>query len=262
MSSASFAITYDELRVIVATQQGYSRVPTEWNDNQKYVINDVVTSGIAQVYFPPPVNGEKVAPDWTFLKPESVIYLVEGSDTLRLPDDFGSFVGPLTVLGSQSRWLIQWINEGKIRQMQQGDPERTGFPQYACEVPLREMTEPQGQRKALIVFPTPDQDYTLQCVYSINPDRITGATPFCYGGPQYRELYIESCLAIAEQRFDDTLDGPHTAKFNMMLMGAVTADNKNRPQKLGYNGNIERGRRNYRLHTGQGELLYNGQPFE
>lgn len=265
MSSASFAISFDELQVIVATQQGYSRTPAEWNGNQKYVICDVVRSGIAQVYFPPPINGEKVAPDWTFLKPQSILDLPSGSDQITLPIDFGSFAGPITVQNNGSvsaPRMIQWTNEGKIRQMQQIEPTRTGPPLYVCECPLRVNGAPQGQSKGLLVFPTSDGDYTLECVYSINPDMITGATPYPYGGPQYRELYIESCLAIAEQRFDDTLDGPHTAKFNQMLMGAVSADNKNRPQKLGYNRNRETRLRNRRYHYGNGQLLYNGQIFE
>lgn len=263
---SSFAITYDELRIIIAVQQGYGRDPAGWNENQLYVINDVTTSGIAQVYFPPPINGERVAPDWTFLKPQSSIGLASGADSIRLPDDFGSFAGPITVQSSTSvsaPWEVQWTNEGKIRQLQQLEPSRTGPPLYVCEAPLRDINAPVGQRKSLMVFPTADANYTLDCVYSINPDRITGATPYCYGGPQYRELYIESCLAIAEQRFDDTLDGPHTTKFNMMLMGAVSADNKNRPQKLGYNGNRERfGRLRRHGYWNQGQLLYNGQRFE
>lgn len=262
---SSFAITFDELRVIIAVQQGYGRDPAGWNDNQLYVINDVTTSGIAQVYFPPPVNGEKVAPDWTFLKPQSSLTLPSGADSILLPEDFGSFAGPITVSTTPSTsapWQVQWMNEGKIRQYQQTEPTRIGPPIYVCEMPLRDMGT-NGQSKSLIVFPTADQAYTLECVYSINPDRITGATPYCYGGPQYRELYVESCLSIAEQRFDDTMDGPHTAKFNMMLMGAVSADNKNRPQKIGYNANRERGGR-FRRHGywNQGQLLYNGQRFE
>jgi len=263
---SSFAVTFDELRSIIAVQQGYGRDPAGWNDNQLYVINDVTTSGIAQVYFPPPVNGEKIAPDWTFLKPQSTIHLDSGASSIRLPDDFGSFVGPLTVVSSTSvsaPWLIEWINLGKIQQMQQLEPSRTGPPLYACEAPLRDINAPVGQRKSLVIFPTSDAAYDIRCVYSINPDRITGATPYCYGGPQYRELYIESCLSIAEQRFDDTMDGPHTMKFQMMLLGAVSADNKNRPQKLGYNGNAQRGGRwNRHGYWNRGQLTYNGQPFE
>lgn len=264
--SASFAITRDDLRLAVASQQGFSRVPSEWNSNQTYVIDEVVASGVAQVYFPPPVNGQQVAPDWTFLQPQSMITLLSGQDTLRLPEDFGSFAGPLTLEANsavQSRWIIQWINVGKLRQMQQEGVTSTGPPRFASEIALRGPSDPIGQHKGLLVFPTPDQNYDLSCTYSINPERLTGATPYAYGGAQYRELFIESCLAIAEQRFDDTMDGPHTAKFNLMLMGAVSADNKNRPQKIGYNGNVERGRAGrYRQHTGQGTLLYNGQPFQ
>lgn len=263
---SSFAITFDELQVIVAVQQGYGRDPAGWNDNQKYVIADVVTSGVAQIYFPPPIKGEKVAPDWTFLKPQSTLHLDSGANSIRLPDDFGSFCGPVTVVSSTSvsaPWLVEWVNEGKIRQLQQLESSRTGPPTLICEAPLRDINAPVGQRKSLMVFPTADAAYDLACVYSINPDRITGATPYCYGGAQYRELYIESCLWIAEQRFDDTMDGPHGIKFQMMLQGAVSADNKNRPQKLGYNGNRERGGRFQRHgYWNQGRLLYNGQPFE
>src|ERR1022692_3194860 len=168
---ANFAITFDELRTIVAVQQGYGQDMSGWNANQLYVLNDVVRSGIAQVYFPPPVNGEKVAPDWTFLKPQSTLDLPSGQDQITLPIDFGSFVGPITVLNSASApRLIQWTNEGKIRQMQQGFPTRTGPPLYACECPLRMNGAPQGQSKALLVYPIPDGEYTLECVYSINPD--------------------------------------------------------------------------------------------
>lgn len=242
MSGASFAITLDELQVIVANDRGYSLNPARWNDKQKYVINDVVVSGVAQVYFPAPSGDEKVAPDWTFLKPISEIALKEGSSTILLPDDFGNFDGPVAVKSNATTiqpWWIDWTNEGILLQMFQATPMVTGPPKYAADIPSRIVQAPGGQMRSLMVFPTPDQDYILQVRYSINPDKLSGARPYCYGGAQFRELYIASCLAVAERRFDLVQEGPAFQHFKQMLLMAISQDNKNRPQKLGYNGNSE-----------------------
>ncbi len=266
MSGPSFAITYKELQVIIASDRGYSRNIDDWNESQTYVINDVLTSGIARVYSPPPVNDEKISPDWTFLKPESQLAIAEGSTELTMPADFGSFSGPLscqTSATSSNPWEIEWLNLGKIQRLYQLNPTVTGPPKYACEVVFRNIEpQSQGQRKGLKFYPTADMDYVINCVYTISPDKLTGANPMPYGGPQYRELYIASCLAVAELRFDNIIDGPKQMDFNRMLLAAVSADNKNRPQKLGYNADREPNYRAVGKYWGQWQCLYNGEPFE
>jgi len=241
MSGASLAIELTELSIIVATDRGYSPDPKRWNDKQRYVITDCVTSGVAQVYSPPAIEGEQIAPDWTFLKPITEISLVTGANQIKMPDDFGSCDGPVAVKTSATTgtpWWIEWTNEWALMGMNQATPFMTGPPRYIAEVALRDINPPSGQRRALMVFPVADQDYLLQVKYSINPNRLSSAQPYAYGGPQYRELFIASCLAVAEQRFDG-VEGPAAKRFNTMLRAAVSQDNKNRPQKIGYNGNRE-----------------------
>lgn len=263
MSGASLAIDVDELKIIVANDRGYSLDPTKWNPKQTYVINDVVTSGVAQVYFPPAIDGESVAPDWTFLKPITEVALNKGANQVLMPDDFGSCDGPIAVKTSATTgvpWTMEWTNEQALIVMQQASPFMCGPPKYVSEFVLRDNVPPTGQRRGIMVFPGADQDYLLQVQYSINPNRLSGANPFPYGGAQYRELYISSCLAIAEQRFDGA-PGSAMMRFNKMLQAAVSADNKNRPQKIGYNANREGPAwRGYR-HGHPLTCFYNGQPI-
>ena len=263
MQSANIAITLEELSIIIANDRGYSVDPTKWNANQTFVINQIVTSGVAQVYSPPPVNGEKVSPDWTFLKPITQISLPCGMQTIRMPDDFGSVDGPIAVQTSTQTgtpWWIDWKNENFIYQMYQTNPQITGPPKFAAETVLRNINPPAGQARGLVFFPIPDQDYLLQVKYSIIPERLSGSQPYTYGGPRFRELFIASCLAYAEQKFDNNR-GVMTARFNEMLMAAVSEDNKNRPQKLGYNGNSEGVAWRGFMHTNPLAFYYNGQPI-
>lgn len=263
MSGANLAITLKELSVIVANDRGYSRDPNQWTASQTFVIDQVVTSGVAQVYSPPPVNGEKIAPDWTFLKPITQVSLPAGSQQIRMPEDFGSVDGPIAVMADATTsqpWWIEWRNEALIYQLYQATPQITGPPRFAAETVLRNIDPPAGQARGLIFFPIPDQDYILQIKYSIIPERLSGAQPYAYGGARYRELFIASCLATAEQRFDNVM-GVMTKKFNDMLLAAVSEDNKNRPQKLGYNANREGPAWRGYQHVSPLAFFYNDEPI-
>jgi hypothetical protein len=144
--------------------------------------------------------------------------------------------------------------------MAQLSPSIVGPPKFACEIVLRNIDPPAGQARGIMFYPTPDQDYMLQIKYSIIPERLSGAQPYAYGGARYRELFIASCLATSEQRFDNTM-GVMTKKFNDMLLAAVSEDNKNRPAKIGYNANREvQAWRGYE-HTSPLAFYYNDDPI-
>lgn len=264
MPGASFAITLDELNIIVANDRGYSLDAKKWNPKQLYAINDIVVSGVAQVYFAPPIGDDKVAPDWTWLKPISEIALKTGAKTVTLPNDFGNFNGGVAVKSDTTTtqpWWLQWRNEGVLLELYQATPLMSGPPMYVADVATRVVQAPTGQLRELMVFPLPDQDYILQVRYSINPDRLSGAKPYAYGGAQIRELYIASVLAVAERRYDLIDDGPATKHFNRMLMMAISQDNKNRPQSLGYNGNKETPGFAGNRHNQGMNIFYNDEPI-
>lgn len=262
MAGPSLAITFDELQVAIADHQGFSLDPTKWNPKQKYVIGECTKSGVARVYKPKPLDGREVAIEWSWLRPQTDMFLASGAQQIRLPAEFGSFAGILTLKTTQtnsSPFRVQWRNEGVLRGLYSTTPSATGQPRFASEGVERGPDGVDGQHKILLVYPAADQDYTVQAVWNINPNRLTGSNPQCYGGEQYRELFLESCLAVAEQRFDNA-PGVHTALFEQMLAAAISADNRNKPQKLGYNGN--RAREYLGRHSQAGPVTYNGQSFD
>lgn len=258
----TLAGTYSELRSAVAVYAGYDPDSTRWNANQAAAIEECVKAGVRQFYYPTAVPNVSSPPDWSFLRPEAVLQFPEGSTEIRLPDDFGAFCGPLTIRNTSTAsvrpFLIQWVNEGRLRGMYSSTPSMTGPPLAACEVPLKGTGALQGQRKQLLVFPTSDQDYELQCVYYVNPDCLTGAFPYAYGGPQHYETLKASCLSYYEEIYDNITNGPLKMKFIERLVASVSLDNRNKPQRLGYNGNREPwddGRIN---HWWNGSVTYNG----
>jgi len=52
------------------------------------------------------------------------------------------------------------------------------------------------------------------------------------------ELFIESCLAVAEQRLNDEI-GVHTQTYQALLLDAVQRDKKHSPTYFGYMGHTE-----------------------
>jgi len=184
-------------------------------------------------------------------------------EAIRMPEDFGSVDGPIAVKADATTsqpWWIDWKNENTIYQMYQTSPQFTGPPRFACETVLRNIDPPAGQARAIMFFPTPDQNYILQIKYSIIPDAALRCSAIRLRRGQipgviHRELLGHGRAAIRQH------DGVMTKKFNDMLLAAVSEDNKNRPAKIGYNANREnQAWRGYR-HTCPTAFYYNDDPI-
>lgn len=260
-------LQFKELQARVGSFMGWGRGAAyqdpAWNDQQQFEVDGIVGSGLRQFYFPA-IEGA-VGYEWSFLRPTATFDLPSGAQTLALPDDFGGFEGQLTLLTTNSTslpWRIEWRNEGIIRQMYSVTPSMTGAPKYATEQTLKGTTATQSQRSQLFVFPQADQDYTLQGQYYINPDYLSGAFPYAYGGAPHAETLLESCLCVAEQRLDDA-NAVHAQKFQERLMASIAMDRRNKPQKLGYNDDRsdERGFDRRDIHYFAPAATYNGSAF-
>lgn len=267
---SSLSLQYVQLKGEVGEFLGYGRGPDNgndslWNAAQISDIDFCVASGLRQFYFPPPAEGERGSYDWSFLKPTASCPFVSGATTVLLPDDFGGFEGPVTLLTTSTTampWKIEWRNEGSLREMYAVNPSMTGPPMFCAQMPLKGTTGTQGQRFQLLLFPAADQDYTLQFQYYIAPDYLSGAFPYAYGGAPHAETILESCLAIAEQRRDDATS-VHTAKFKERLLASISMDRRNKPQKLGPNNDRsdELGWNRQNVHWWSPAPTYNGQAF-
>lgn len=241
MAEPTLSIQFSELQARVGSFMGWGR-GAAYNDpaftnDQQFQIDGIVGSGLRNFYYPSSVDGQPSSYDWSFLHPTATALLPVAAQTVTLPDDFGGFedkINLLTTTATAQPWDIQWRNEGLIRQMYAETPQMSGPPMYACQTPLKGTTGTQGQRWILLIFPAADQIYTLQFQYWINPDYLSGAFPFAYGGTQHSETILESCLAVAEVRLDDAMS-VHTAKFKERLQASISVDRRNKPQKIGYN---------------------------
>lgn len=207
-----------------------------WTGQQQSVIDSCVASGLRRFYFPDPIPGMDSPPDWSFLKPTATLALLNNTSTLPLPDDFGGFEGRITILGVQNQtwWPIDLVNEGLIREKFSQFPAMVSRPLMAAIQPLKNATTVQSQRSQLFFFPTSDNDYTIQFQYYLNPDFLTGAFPYAYGGAQHAETILESCLAVAEERIDNNV-GEHAQRFATRLMASIGMDRKSKAQTLGLN---------------------------
>ncbi len=202
----------------------------EWDTRKKAVIKDCVQSGLRQFYFPVPLGGTPY--DWSFLKPTATITLAASTSTNQLPDDFGGFEGKISVSTPSSRWRhpVSLVNEGIIRELYVKSPARTGVPAMASIRPIKgNALATEGQRMELFFFPTTDVEFTVTFPYYILANYLDGTHPYAYGGMAHAETILESCLAIAEQRYDDAA-GVHSEKYLERLAASIATDRRLKPQ--------------------------------
>lgn len=208
---------------------------TAWTSRQDAQLQEFVDSSLRQFYFP--ALEDLAGYEWSFLKPMASITLAEGETAVKMPEDFGGAIGKITVTvdGQSSGVCLELGPVSDVYQRAADLPDATGWPEICCIEPLKGTNLYGGQRFQIRVWPTADQDYTLQLQYYLLPDALTDANPFAYGGTAHTETILEGCLAMAEQRLDDakTL---HTQNFQERLRASVAYDRKLKPRNLGYNG--------------------------
>ncbi len=254
MSESTLSLTFAELKARISSFMGWGLGPDyggpDWNSDQKFQLQGMVSSALRQFYYPPPLEGERVSYDWSFLRPTCTMTFAANTQTMELPDDFGGFEGRITLVpNSTQTWTpIDLFNEGMVRQRYVEFPASTGFPEMAALVWHKGTTATTGQRAQLLIWPQADKDYPLNFQYYVLPDYLNNAFPYHLGGMAHAETILESCLATAEQKLDDSAT-VHSLKFKERLAASINIDRKMKPQRLGYN------RDNSDLVAARGDML-------
>ncbi len=236
---STLSLGYADLLGEVGLFLGYGRGTVfgdpAWSTPQQNAIESCVRSGLRQFYFPTAVEGGSPY-DWSFLKPVATLSLASGANTLPLPDDYGSFEGQIMISTSAGNqyWPVALVGIGQVYAAQSWQPTTTGRPEICCEEPVKGTTPTAGQRFQLRFWPKADTAYILQFQYYLLPEALSGASPYTYGGMAHAETILESCLAIAEQRLDDS-STVHSMKFAERLLASIGVDRRSKPQTLGYN---------------------------
>lgn len=256
----------DDLMADVGLFLGYGRGATKgdvaWTTAQESAIEGCVRSGLRQFYFPPVLPGQVSSHEWSFLRPMATLVIPSGVSVQKLPDDFGGIEGEINIqTPSQVYHPLRVMGEGYISSQHAYAPDTTGVIQYVSVRPVKMQPDRKSPGHELYFWPTTDQSYTIRFQYYILPDYLTGNSPYAYGGAAHAETILESCLAIAEQRLDDS-STVHSAKFMERLTASVSVDRRLKPQLIGYNGDRSdgvkfRGYNRYGART----ITYNGVEY-
>jgi len=235
MTESTLSLTVTDLLGDVAHYLGYGRktsVADGLTAGQLVEVQGIVNDGLRQFYVPPVLPGQTIAHDWTFLKPTTTIATVADTADYELPDDFGGIEGDLTFGQSEGYTPIPVRGESQIRIQRQYNTG-TGRPRLAATRP-KESAGTDGQRFELMLWPTPDTEYTLYYRYRVLPDALTSASiAYPYGGSAHAATIRASCLAAAE--LAQETEGPRLNDFMRKLSASISRDCRMGPQKLGYN---------------------------
>jgi hypothetical protein len=227
-----------DLQVAVGVFAGWGSDSEAWSATETAIILDCVQSGLSRFYFPEPQFQNGVTYEWSFLKPLGTAPFPAGATVADLPDDYNSIEGPVTIqaVGVVSQpYKIWMVNPGIIEEKYSIYATQTGPPMFCAILPIKGTSPDKSQRMQLYLFPQADMDYILQFQYSINPNMLTTDAPYAYGGAQHAETIKESCLAVFEERYDDTPGGPHSMAFTKRMLASIGMDRRNKSPRAGYN---------------------------
>lgn len=169
----------------------------EWTHEEDGLINSFVQRGVRQFYAPPKLPEHRYAHEWSFLKPTVTLATAASTYTYDLPADFVAFYGPMTYAPDSNVLYepIKLIAESQIRRMI-ADEDWTGRPTMAAYRP-KTLSASTGTRYELLLYPIPDDAYTLHYRYRVSPSDLSADNPMPYGGPPHYETILASCLALA-----------------------------------------------------------------
>lgn len=152
-----------------------------------------------------------------------------------LPTDFAMIEGPLIFATGQSllRGEIPRVAEYQVMN-DLNSATLHGSPRiYAIRPKAIDMTT--STTYELLLSPASDAAYSLHYHYRVAIPALDSANGVPPGGEAHGELYLEACLAAAEQKLQDTM-GLHTQRFMECLAASVSHDRRvSCPDTLGFN---------------------------
>jgi hypothetical protein len=226
--SDDYTLVKSEIAYYIGTPE------SEWDARTVDDVDSCIRKGIDQVV-------HCGIHQWSWLRPIYSFNTVADTRTYTLPVGFEQFIGDLIFDGENYNYPpITQSPAARLYQMY-SESTSSGVPtRYALSATAHDGETEQQQQ--LILHPTPDAVYTLCGIYQVGPiQTLTTAVPYFHGGREHRELFIASCLAVAEQKFLDG-KGDKQESFQMALNAAIQRDHRRAPRNLGQMGSKSNGR--------------------
>lgn len=205
---------------------------SDWSTEDQARLSDVINSGYHQFLYPPIVPNEKTAHCWSFLRPAYAFDTVADDWTYDMPSTFGAIVGDM-VYDDEGARIIRQVSPGYIDR-QRSLSDTRGRPSVFALRP-KSVAGTALQVTECVLWPTPDAPYSLLCYYDARVAKLSAASPYALGGQAHAETLLQSCRAIAAQRYRDEAAGKEHDLFLQRLQASIEADRRNSPAFLGYN---------------------------
>lgn len=242
MAESSLSIGFPELKQEVGHFLGHGRGGVAFADWEARTpdptdeVEAIVQSGVRRVYYPPAVSENSNGYEWSFLRPTTTLAIVAGDGDYDLPDDYHRLVGDLHYPADECRSAIVQVRLGALLEMRARE-DRSDYPAYVA-IRSKASDRDTGQRSEALFWPEPNVDKTLSYSYEAYSGALSDAAPYPLGGMYLAELYIESCLAVAEQRLNNEV-GLHTQAYQALLVDAIARDRKKGAKLFGQMGHRE-----------------------
>lgn len=156
--------------------------------------------------------------------------------TYDLPNDFNRLVGLIHYAPDKYLKSIQLISVSRLLQLRAARTY-SARPMYAA-TRYKTSTGQIGQRSEILFYPDNDEANTLTYQYEAYSGKLSSSYPYPLGGSHLAELYIESCLAVAERRVNNEVSF-HNDQFTRLLIDAIKRDKGRDGHMFGQMGHRE-----------------------
>lgn len=246
MAQSTLNLTTAELQSYVARFCGMSSTTySSLTASEQAEVDRFVRAGLRRFYNPPPIPGERVGHQWSFLSPRGTITTVADQAAYDLPDDFAGIIeGVLTWgTGNANREPVRVVSDAVYRKALQVDTA-TGRTRIATILPKSDAgdvatdgTPDNPTAFEILLHPIPDEDdLVLSFRYMAIQDAVTsGIAPI--GGALHADTIVAACRYAASEIAEPKLQQYHKSIFMERLAASVSLDRRiTSVSSLGYNG--------------------------
>lgn len=223
---------YTDFMLELAAFLGYGVEPGEWTSSQRAEMARDIQEAYRWCLYPKTIPNDKIPHVWSFLEQTTTLTTAADDYDYTLPADFGSFVGQYMFWPEGSGYDPPYrTNESDILFRRQ-HRSTTGRPQMFA-IRWKSRTSGLSQRQEVLLFPEPDDAYTLTYTYAVLTGKLSTTNPYPLGGPRMAQLVMEACKAIGEAKKNGQR-GDQWAIFLESLMSAIQMDSgTNTPRTVG-----------------------------
>jgi len=239
VAESTLSGTHTNLLQIIGDYLGIGRDSTAWSTNDTARVNDILVDGLALAYWPSGIPDWPRGYTWNFLTVRTTAATVASTETVTMPDDFGSIVDNFAFTDNGQWWHLDHYDYGLYSEQRQRWIGSTDRPWFFTILP-GSTDGGSGQRYTAYFCPTPNAIYTLSYTYRVLPNVVTatGSKIYPYGGAKHFSMIRAACLAVAEM-FEDGQHGPRWAYFLDRLRASLQLDLADKPESYGLN--LDRG---------------------